>query len=180
MRSIWHTGELILRSPYFSLTFLLVQKVTFQAVLAHFQQILEEFLWTSWHRILQVIYCFPLCFCGQFDLLERNFCTRYPLEEFLYSLSFSFNFFSVRKLTLLVVLAHFQHILEIFFWIKCHINLTVIYPYSLRFCGQFDLLEGKFWGRHPFLWLFSWFEKWHFRQFWHIPSTYWRIFFWMS
>ena len=54
--------------------------------------------------------------------------------------------------------------------------MRVIYPNSLRFCCQFDLLEGKFWGRHPFPWLFSWFTKWHFRQFWHISSTYWMIF----
>ena len=58
----------------------------------------------------------------------------------------------------------------------CPIDLRVIYPYSVRFCGHLDLLEGKFWGGHPFLWLFSWFKKWHFRQFWHIPSTYWRTF----
>ena len=35
LRSIWPTGELILRSLSFSLTFFLVQKVTFQAVSAH-------------------------------------------------------------------------------------------------------------------------------------------------
>ena len=36
LRSICPTGELVLRSVSFSLTFFLVQKVTFQAVLAHF------------------------------------------------------------------------------------------------------------------------------------------------
>ena len=55
------------------------------------------------------------------------------------------------------------------------INLSVIYPNSVQIGGQFDLLEGKFWGCHRFLWLFYWFKKWHFRHFWHIFSTYWRI-----
>ena len=36
LRSMWPTGELILRSLSFSLTFFLFQKVTSQAVLAHF------------------------------------------------------------------------------------------------------------------------------------------------
>ena len=36
LQSIRPTGQLVLRSPSFSLTFFLVQKVTFQAVLAHF------------------------------------------------------------------------------------------------------------------------------------------------
>ena len=56
-------------------------------------------------------------------------------------------------------------------------SLFIFFTY---FCGQFDLLEGKFWGRHPYLWLFCWFKKWHFRQFCHICSTYWRTFFEMS
>ena len=39
----------------------------------------------------------------------------------------------------------------------------------------------QIWGRYTFLWLFCWFQKWHFTQFWHISSTFWRIFFeWVS
>ena len=83
LRSIWPTGKLILRSLSFSLTFFLVQKVTFEAILAHFKQILEEFLWMSWQSILQVIYSCPSCFGRQF-LLERNFCTRYPLVSLFF------------------------------------------------------------------------------------------------
>ena len=51
----------------------------------------------------------------------------------------------------------------IFFWMSWQSILRVIYSFPLCFYSQFDLLEGKFWGRHPFLWLFSWFKKWHFR-----------------
>ena len=47
---------------------------------------------------------------------------------------------------------------------------------SSYFCSQFDLLKTYLWDPYPFLWLFSWFKKWHFRQFWHISSRYWRNF----
>ena len=45
--SILPTGGQILRSPSFSVSFFLVQKVTFDALLAHFQHMLEDFFWMS-------------------------------------------------------------------------------------------------------------------------------------
>ena len=38
----------------------------------------------SWKSIIQVIYSFPSCFGSQFDLLERNFCTRYPFVSLFF------------------------------------------------------------------------------------------------
>ena len=100
----------------------------------------------------------------------------YSFCFFLRSLSFLLTFFWFKQWDF----RHFWYIssalLEVCFWMTCQINLRLIYPYSLRFCVQFDLLEGKFWGRHPFLCLLSCFKKWHFGHFWHISSTYWRIF----
>ena len=101
-------------------------------------------------------------------------------EEFSYSLSFYCTVFGAKSNTSGRFGTSLAHI-GVFFWISCQIDSAVMYfspsssfldPYCLRFCGQFDLLEGKFCGRHPFLWLFSWFKG----QFWHISSTYWRIF----
>ena len=157
LRSIWPTREEFLYSLPFCFTFCLVQKLTLLAVLAHFQHILEFFFSESVAKSIWVMYYSP----------SPSFWDR---------CSFCWFFFWFKRWDL----RQFWHIssalLEVFFWMTCQINLRVIYPYSLPLCGQFDLLEGKFWGRHPFLWLSSWFKKWHFRQFWHIFSTYWRIF----
>ena len=38
----------------------------------------------SWRSISKVIYSCPSCFCNQFDLLERNFCTRYPFVSIFF------------------------------------------------------------------------------------------------
>ena len=155
----------------------------------------------SWQNILGVIYSFSSCFRSQFNLLERNFCTCFWRFWHIFSSYWSFFSEAVAKSILGVIysspspsfwdryptffwfkrwdLRQFWHIssvlFEVFFWMTCQIHLRVIYPYSLRFCRQLDLLEGKIWGRHPFLWLSSWFKKWHSRQFWHFSSTYWRI-----
>ena len=109
---------------------------------------------------------FPSSFCGRSDLLERNFCTRYPLVSlFFSSKSNTFGRFGT-------FLAH----IRVFFLNQLPNQFESIFSIFFTFCGQFDLLEGKPWGCHPFLWLFSWLKKWHLRQFWHISSTYWRIF----
>ena len=39
----------------------------------------------SWQSISHVIYSCPSCFCSEFDLLERNLCTRYPLVSLFFS-----------------------------------------------------------------------------------------------
>ena len=91
LRSIWPTGELILRSISFSLTFFLVQKVTLKADIGG---IFVNELTKHFKSNLLFFFVF----------LRSTWLTR---EEFLYLLSFSFTFFSVPKLTLLAVLAHF-------------------------------------------------------------------------
>ena len=157
LRSIWLTPEEFLYSLSFCFTFLLVQKAFFLSVLAHFQHILEFFFWISCQIDLGVIYSSPSpCFCDCYP-----FCW----------LFFGFKQWDFRQ---------FWHIssasLEVFFRMTCQINLTVIYPYSLRLSWSIWPTGGQILRSHPFLWLFSWFKKWHFRQFWHISSTFWRFF----
>ena len=75
-------------------------------------------------------------------------------EVFLSSLSFCFTFSLLQKVTFLAVLAHFQHILEFFFWISCQIDLGVIHsspspffeiaiPFS-EFFGSNNEILGSF------------------------------------
>ena len=154
---------MILRTRYPFVSLFFVRKVTVLADFVMFWHILEVFFWMSCQMNLGVIYSSASCSW----LIERNFWNHYP---------FAWLFFSVQKLTFQATLAHFCHILKFFFWINWHINLGVIYSYTVCFCGQFDLLESKFWDCYPFLWSSSWFKKWHLSQFSQISSTFWRIF----
>ena len=88
---------------------------------------------------------------SSFVFLRSIYPTR---QDFLKLLSLCLTFFLVQKVTFQATLIHLRHILEDFYRITCHIILGVIYSFSVCFCGQFDLLEGKFWDCYSFRWLF--------------------------
>ena len=113
----------------------------------------------SWQSILPVIYSFFSCFCIQFDLLERNFCTRYPFVSLFFWFKIFWPFWNV-----------FGTYWSFFWWISCQIDSGVIYSSPFP----------SFWDRYPFCWVFFWFKQWDFRQFWHISSALLEVFFWMT
>ena len=126
---------------------------------------LKDFFWMSGQIIFQAIYCSSLCFRDQFDVLEGKFWTRYPFAWLFFgSKNNRFGRFGT-------LLAHIGGFLSMSF----QINVEAIYSPPSCFCVQFTLQENKFFDRYPFLWLFSWFKKWHLRQSWHISRTHWRI-----
>ena len=94
----------------------------------------------------------PTCFCSHLDLPERNFSTRYP---------FFFTFLFVQNVTLLAVLAHFQHILEFSF----------LNQLPNRFGSNLFLSFSFFLTSLSFLLTFFLFKQLDLRQSWHISST---------
>ena len=98
LRSSWPTEDLILKSLSFSLTPFFVQKSDISASFGTFLSGIGGNLVNELTKHFTSGLLFPFVF------LQSIWPTR---EDFLYSLSFWFTFFSVQKGTHLAVLAHF-------------------------------------------------------------------------
>ena len=95
----------------------------------------------SWQSILRVIYSFPSCFCSQFDLLERNFRSRYPIVSLVFSFK-KYCFWPLRPI-FSTYWSFFSESVAKSIWELFILLLFLLFEISILFC-----------------WLFFWFKQW--------------------